>query len=751
MGLFNFIIKKNAIEPQLKNVINVQVRNIVQKKGEKIVRKARGTEIPKRTQRVFLCCDTHNASDRDILIADLLSMDAGMDCVVSYFEIPATDIDEKLLRNELQDTQLLVLLVTEELLQSFASGNYPMEYRIAQKDNVLTPILPIAKDGSLFPLFTNLAGAVHGIAISDIEYRTKLKAQMETFLVTEEVIKQIQEKAFTAEIFLSYRKMDIDEARRFMKTLHDLKEFEAVSIWYDNFLTAGRIFDDEISESICKSDAFVLLVTPNLLKKNEAGMDNYVVSTEYPFALQKGKPVVPVETIYTNPTNFATLFPEAGDTVSLDNLTALRTAFRDKLGNTASIKQLDSERAYLLGGAYLKGFGVERDVNRAIRLMEVASEVCSETAYLAAKALARIYERGIGISINYNKALYWRKLSIIYEEKLIGIEPTETADSYNEIAEIYIKQGDYQNALECYQDALTIYEKVLGKKHTKTADIYNNIGVVYKGQSDYQNALKYYQKALKIYEKVFGKEHSRTATTYNNIGVIYESVNYSKALEWQQKALKAREKILGKEHPDTAQSYDNFGVVYFHQNDFPKALEWYQKALEVREKVQGKEHPDTAGTYRNIGQVYHERGNLSKALEWYQKALVIWEKVRKWHPDTARTYVNVGVICAEKKDFVGALEWNQKALAIAESVLGKEHTETAQIYLNLGIVYTNLKNLSEAQQMALRATSIYSHSLGMNHPKTQTASRVVEYLYTTSGGNKNDFQRWLQNAIKLID
>jgi hypothetical protein len=268
-----------------------------------ITRKARGTEIPHRAQRIFFCCDGQNADKRDSLIADLLSMDAGMDCVVSYLETQA-GIDTETLRNELQEHQALALWVTAQLLDSMTNGKIPAEYSLAQELNV--PILPVAEYGELFPRFTQIAGAIHGIARSDDEYRVKLKTQLETFLASEEIIKEIQEKAFTAAVFLSYRKMDIREARGLMKILHDLKGFEAVSVWYDNFLTAGRIFNQEIEDSIRKSDAFVLLVTPNLLEKNAEGKDNYVMSTEYPFARQEGKPVLPVE-VWTLPRSVDTI------------------------------------------------------------------------------------------------------------------------------------------------------------------------------------------------------------------------------------------------------------------------------------------------------------------------------------------------------------------------------------------------------------------------------------------------------------
>ena len=51
-----------------------------------ITRKSRGSEIPNQAQRVFLSHDENNTAIRDIIVSDLLSIDAGLDCVVSYLE-----------------------------------------------------------------------------------------------------------------------------------------------------------------------------------------------------------------------------------------------------------------------------------------------------------------------------------------------------------------------------------------------------------------------------------------------------------------------------------------------------------------------------------------------------------------------------------------------------------------------------------------------------------------------------------------
>jgi tetratricopeptide (TPR) repeat protein len=43
----------------------------------------------------------------------------------------------------------------------------------------------------------------------------------------------------------------------------------------------------------------------------------------------------------------------------------------------------------------------------------------------------------------------------------------------------YENQDDYQEALKWYEKALVIQEKVLGKDHPDTAETYNNIAFVY--------------------------------------------------------------------------------------------------------------------------------------------------------------------------------------------------------------------------------------------------------------------------------
>jgi len=757
-----------------------------------IVRKARGTEISKRAQRIFLCCDLRNLGDREKLIADVLSMDAGMDCLVSYVDAPGSDIVEELLLNELLESQVVILWVTKDLLSSLRNGDYPVEYRMAQEAR--TPVFPIAEYGEIFPAFTELAGAVHGIACSDSEYRTKLKAQLESYLVADETIRQIQENAFSAEVFLSYRKKDIHEARSFMQLFHDIEGFEAVSIWYDNFLTAGRIFDEEIRESIVKSDAFVLLVTPNLLAKNDFGKDNYVVSTEYPYALGIKKAVAAVEAAEVDPQLFAEYFPDIDNKVRVDDPDAMSKEFRDKLGESACSPELDSLGAYLLGMAYLKGFGVERDYDRAIRLFEKASNDNSAPYWLASEQLAELYQTGDRIAVDYSKALFWRKKmleqcvllfginsqqaaaahnniaamllyigdytgalewlekALAIDEKTIGSEHPETAKVHGNIAAVYFSRGDYQKALSGHHKALSIYEKTLSEGHSDTAAAYVNLASTYKTMGIYGKALEYYQKALDVCEKTLGKEHPTTAKVCSGMATIYDDTgDCNKALTLYRQALAAMEKVYGADHPDMAVIYNNLAVLYTDREEYAESIEWSMKALSVNEQVHGSEHYNVAVVYSNIGTNYLYLKDYDKALESYHKALAIDEKVLGTaHPSTATTYSNIADLYGAQGKFHEALEWSEKVLLLDEKNLGAEHPDTAATCCNMGAIYFQMDDYQKAKELLVRSYKTYLRAFGEGHPDTRKTRAFLKLVYMADSGGEGDFEFWLSMTVNPL-
>ncbi len=609
-----------------------------------LIRKAKGTKVREQSQRIFLCLDIRNIQEADRLITDrLLPAVPNADYVVSYLETPGVDSDEDLLRNELKNTSIMVLWVTKELLDSRKSGgHWPVEYQLARELSV--PIIPIVENEVLFPEFSRLSDAVHGIGITDKEYLLKYSSQLSSYLYTKDEIKLIRDKAFTAEVFLSYRKKNIREAREFMRKLHDIKGFETISIWYDNSLTAGRNFDDEIKDSIKRGDAFVLLVTPDLATEG-----NYVQTTEYPFARENGKTVIPVEAIPTDVKHFEILYPGSERPVPINDPTVLSDVFITKLKLCATDEPMSNERAYFLGLAYLSGNGVEMDRKRAFQLLETAAEGDNFAALHACFPLCHHYGGGFTAATDYKNAYYYRMKSVVLSEQLLGPEHHDTAEAYYHMASLCVDRGDFEQASKWSIKATKVCEKAFGAEHLTSAATYSLTGQVFIHKADYTQALICLEKALEIYEKTLGSNDPKTATIYGNLSTTYIYLgNFTKALEYSHKTLAVYEDLYGKNDSRTAMIYQNTSGIYIGLKDYTTALEWLNKALTSQKKVfMTEEHRDVAITYNTLAVVYSNLKQYEKSLEMVKKALSINVRTLGMsHPDTVNTQESMADLLA---------------------------------------------------------------------------------------------------------
>lgn len=148
-------------------------------------------------------------------------------------------------------------------------------------------------------------------------------------------------------------------------------------------------------------------------------------------------------------------------------------------------------------------------------------------------------------SIYEKSGLYVQSLNTLYQslelqkkdENLIGV-----ANSYYNIAHIYMQAAKYDQALEYYTNALEIYKKLKSNERdsvdnqTGKAKIYLSLGNYYNAISDSSNAFNFLKKALEIFGKTQNKLYQSQAVLA--IGNVYFKLkNYEKAEEHYFKAL----------------------------------------------------------------------------------------------------------------------------------------------------------------------------------------------------------------------
>ena len=98
---------------------------------------------------------------------------------------------------------------------------------------------------------------------------------------------------------------------------------------------------------------------------------------------------------------------------------------------------------------------------------------------------------------------------------------------------------------------------------------------VYDELGQYEKALQYYEESLKIRMEL-NVTHD-IATTLNNIGNVYSSIDrYDESLRYYGEALNLRIKLNLSQ--DISDSFYNIGAVYLALKDYKKVKELYENA-----------------------------------------------------------------------------------------------------------------------------------------------------------------------------
>ncbi|WP_455170051.1 tetratricopeptide repeat protein, partial [Aegicerativicinus sediminis] len=166
---------------------------------------------------------------------------------------------------------------------------------------------------------------------------------------------------------------------------------------------------------------------------------------------------------------------------------------------------------------------------------------------------------------------------------------------------------DYSQALDLWQEALTIFEN--NNLKLNTSNVLNNIGSVYQMKGVDTKAIDYFFKSLKIAEELGDKK--QIASCYINVGAVYanDRKTYSQSLETFDKAIKLAEEI--GEYGLIGFAEFNIGEISLNLRQLERATDHFNKAKDAFEKINY-----TVYYYAALGKLAKialESGNLNEA------------------------------------------------------------------------------------------------------------------------------------------
>ena len=381
---------------------------------------------PNGLQKVFISFHPSDKDKMERIIRDIFSV---ADCAIYYHTdfLSEQDIDLEDYETKLNQMKLFVVIVSSNyLLNSSFAKNWEFGFAVSHH----IPILPIAVESGLEDSFSSEMNRVgngygdiqllrlHVTDKTEISYHQKLARDLGATLVNDKEIDRIK-SAFCGRIFLSYRKKDRKYANELMRTIHNIPSLRSVSIWYDEFISSGEKWSDEIEDALKKCDVFLLMVTPSITEP-----DNYVIKEEYPEAIKRQKEIVSARKNKNKakPLNLKELtvaFPGLKLLIDGDNAEELETALHKLTDSVES----NPEKDYLIGLAFLNGVHVERDNEKGVALIAASAQKGLPDAV---NKFADMYWTGDGLPANFENAILWRKKLVeIYESNFTEINSTD--------------------------------------------------------------------------------------------------------------------------------------------------------------------------------------------------------------------------------------------------------------------------------------------------------------------------------------
>ena len=740
--------------------------------------KTRGDSTNQGKPRVYFCC---HPDDFDMYFEPVRNEILDKQNCAVYFYDNASSIPEQERETDLLSMQLFVIPVTTNLLTKLSIA-MDKDFPLALKNKI--PVLPLIQERGLEGLFARKFGDMQYLDKTQrdttaISYEEKLEKHLSDILLGDEMTKKIKNE-FDAYIFLSYRKADRKCAQELMRLIHKNKYYRDVAIWYDEFLTIGEDYRENIKETLQNSGLFVLVVTPNLLLPGSFGGVNYVMKEEYPTAKKTDVNILPVEMEKTNRSELEKLYPDIPLCVDPNNDDMMRRFLISAIWDMG-VREIDNsaEHSFLIGLAYLGGIDVEVDRERAVTLIEDAAN-CGLAE--AMEKLVSMYRTGEGVERNYEEAIkwqgklvgYWKKQYKKTKDKNESVLYTNDDGTVEDVAELYINASlVYANYLsESGYIILSTFHYDMLKKSCE--EIYNDsgmhkykslIGDIYYSHAReleiagrFSESLKWYIKSLEVRQALLTEDSSMKTRldlcrNYSSVGnIFYMSGNTDKASLYYIERDKILKELVGETNVveasirrEVAISSSNMGDVLSKVGVLNKAKEFYEASLDIFEKI--AEEIQTIEAKRDLASCYVRLGritandNISDAKDFLEESLRIREELAYEtntildRRDMSDSYYWLGVIL-EKQDMKKALDYYEDSCKISNELLEEAlrtdwvavKRDLARAYMRIGALMEKAKKYDDKRTYFYKAARLYRDAGFLTHEEQDYVKVAICYF-----------------------
>ena len=254
----------------------------------------------------------------------------------------------------------------------------------------------------------------------------------------------------------------------------------------------------------------------------------------------------------------------------------------------------------------------------------ISKTLANNIAYLGPDHpdLARSYSVLSGYFIENgmsDSARHYLEKSEEIERKAFGEDPGGLVIIYIQRARIFQLEGDYERALEYFQQAFRILQKNENTKGQQGRSLYLNMGSLYKSIGDYVSA----EKVLLNLLDLEGRVHpTHMADYYYYLADIQRLLgDYTQSQEYFRKVFEINDQYLSTDYHRKVYDFLGYGILLDSLKMYYKAEQYYVEAVRIAEHNYGFHHLRTARLLKSTGDHFYLTGEYNEALTYYQRCI----------------------------------------------------------------------------------------------------------------------------------
>ncbi|ASF47495.1 tetratricopeptide repeat protein [Methylovulum psychrotolerans] len=316
-------------------------------------------------------------------------------------------------------------------------------------------------------------------------------------------------------------------------------------------------------------------------------------------------------------------------------------------------------------------------VLEAVDSGKLTGEVAALTAYWQAK-LDILYNRFSSAQVLLQQALKQRTNNIVMAHCMFVL------------GEVHYYLSEYDQALDCYQKALSIFRQT--KNGLSETNCIKAIGDVYFILNEHAQAMSHYQQTLPVYQKT-GRRLGEANCIQAISKVHYALAEYEQAMGRYRQALLIYQEI--KERLGEAGCILGLGDLYCALAKYDQAETDFNQALEIYQ--QAKSHLGAANCLRALGRLYGLQKRTISAITILQQAAQLFESIGDCR-SKAGFFFYLAELYRHQKQFTQALEACNQAIDLFPNQV-EWYQDRAKLYMKMEDYSAALADIIHAEAL----------------------------------------------------